>query len=318
MIALSLASTGCSTPSAFGCSDDAQCGAQGVCAAPGYCAFLDPACDSGLAFGAHAGTLAGDCVVPAGESGATEAGDGGAVTSSGTSASPTSATTSPPGTSTLGLDEGSSAGTTAGPEATGATISSTSPSTGAGDTDGSDGGASTGPSPFQLVEPAELALCAYPDNPDPAPAQCEASAGTDAFTVDLAENASGLGQAHGYLAFAIGPEPADATVTALVLRVHTSDAVNAFTDHAGEVWRVESFDEASLAVATPAPIGADPLAADIGAVAVSSVAQWSLPSDILVADAMLYLAIVPLSENGADYLDAASASPPTLEATITP
>src|SRR5690606_39059305 len=130
-----------------------------------------PACGSGLAYGAHAGTIAGECVATDGGSGQA---DDGVVTSSitsttsGGSDATSSSSSSPPGDSTLAVDEGSSAEASLGPETTATTLSSTS--TDGGDTSASTEGSSTGASPFQVAWVADLALCAYPDNVDPAPA----------------------------------------------------------------------------------------------------------------------------------------------------
>lgn len=71
---------GCLGNLAFDCDDDSQC-VGGQCAAPGYCAFPDDGCVSGLKYGEHAGQgLGGDCVDPGdvdggtGESGTGESG----------------------------------------------------------------------------------------------------------------------------------------------------------------------------------------------------------------------------------------------------
>jgi hypothetical protein len=302
---------GCGTPAGFGCEDDAQCGEGGVCAAPGYCAFSDPACESGLVFGAHAGELAGLCVMPEGGSGGADG------AGSGTSEGPEATqglTTASPGDSTLALDDGSSGATTGD----GSTLTASASSSSTTATDGGDVSSTTGgdPRPITVELVADLAQCAYPDNVDPAPAQCAAVAGAGAFTVDL-DDGSGFGSAVGYLAFTIGPEVDDGTILDVALRLRTTAATNASSDHAGEVWQVEPFDTASLAVATPAPLGDAPIAADIGAVEVSADATWSLPLD-LVAGAAIHLAIVPISTNGADYADASSAVPPVIEATLAP
>lgn len=308
---------GCTAPSGFGCEGDAQCGEGGVCATPGYCAFSDPACESGFAFGAHAGELAGLCVTPEGGSGDAE-GTTATGVSGGLEGTQGPMSTSP-GDSTLALDDGSSGATTGDGSVTltgSASSSASSSSTTA--TDGGDASTTTGdPRPFTVEVVADLALCAYPDNVDPAPAQCTAVAGAGAITVDL-DDGSGFGGTTGYLAFTVGPELDDGVVLEVSLRLRTTAGVNAASDHAGEVWQVEPFDMASLAVATPAPIGDAPIAADIGAVEASADATWSLPLDLLEAGAALHLAIVPISTNGADYLDASSAVPPVIEATLAP
>jgi hypothetical protein len=58
--------TACGAAGQFPCVEDVQCGgaeSPGVCIEPGYCAFSDPDCASGLRFGAHAGKgFANTCV----------------------------------------------------------------------------------------------------------------------------------------------------------------------------------------------------------------------------------------------------------------
>ncbi len=66
--ALGLLLGACIARSPFACDDDAQCqrGDQpGLCAAPGYCAYLDDTCDSGWRFDRFAAAdLAESCVEP--------------------------------------------------------------------------------------------------------------------------------------------------------------------------------------------------------------------------------------------------------------
>ncbi len=53
----------------FPCAADDECqdgGQGGVCQPEGVCSFPDPDCASGQRFGAHAGGLAGECVMPVG------------------------------------------------------------------------------------------------------------------------------------------------------------------------------------------------------------------------------------------------------------
>ena len=146
-LSLGLASS-CADTSEFSCQNDDDC--SGGSCVDSFCAFPDAGCDSQLAYGQHAGQLAGECV-PLGGTG-TSVG-----TSVGPSASSLSATSGPPdGDSTDG-------GVTGGP--------STDPSTGLGTTspvtasatdsvgeptttgDGTDtGGESTGPPVSQMVE----------------------------------------------------------------------------------------------------------------------------------------------------------------------
>jgi hypothetical protein len=64
----------CGSPGAFRCTENVDCGAEGVCV-DGYCAFPDAECPSGLRFGEFAaGALAGTCVDPFGTTGDVETG----------------------------------------------------------------------------------------------------------------------------------------------------------------------------------------------------------------------------------------------------
>ncbi len=59
-----LATSGC-FPEAYPCTTDENCGEGAVCAAPGYCAFDDERCESGLRYGKHSPpALAHACVDP--------------------------------------------------------------------------------------------------------------------------------------------------------------------------------------------------------------------------------------------------------------
>ncbi len=91
------------SPGAFTCSDDAQCQGEavdGVCV-EGHCAFPNDDCDSGLAFGEHAGGLAGSCVAVDGTM--TDTDTGGPMT---TAMDSVTATSMGPGPDTLdtGMD----------------------------------------------------------------------------------------------------------------------------------------------------------------------------------------------------------------------
>lgn len=60
-----MALSACFSSVDYACEDDAQCRvgqAQGVCVDPGFCAYEDGACDSGLRFGPFAGSQADACV----------------------------------------------------------------------------------------------------------------------------------------------------------------------------------------------------------------------------------------------------------------
>lgn len=81
---------GCSSPTAFECSEDAECGAEGTCqVGVGFCSFPDERCPSAQRYGEHAGDgLAGTCVEQGGSSSSTgdpspEVSDDGADSSTG-------------------------------------------------------------------------------------------------------------------------------------------------------------------------------------------------------------------------------------------
>ena len=102
--------------SAFACTEDAQCGALGVCEASGYCSFVDGECPSGRRYGALAPKeLADQCVEPMDASTGAVAGDTTttdpsttlepSTSSSTTMPSTTSSTTMPVDPSTTSVDE---------------------------------------------------------------------------------------------------------------------------------------------------------------------------------------------------------------------
>jgi hypothetical protein len=68
-MAVGLAAASACGVGTFACSEDAQCGASGVCEPSGYCSFVDDACPSGRRYGSLAPKeLADRCVVPIDES----------------------------------------------------------------------------------------------------------------------------------------------------------------------------------------------------------------------------------------------------------
>lgn len=57
--------TGCLDPNVYPCVDDTQClldGQPGICAGPGYCAYEDDGCGTGLRFGPSADAFSNQCV----------------------------------------------------------------------------------------------------------------------------------------------------------------------------------------------------------------------------------------------------------------
>lgn len=70
-----MALSACFSSVDYACEDDAQCRvgqAQGICVDPGFCAYEDGACDSGLRFGPFAGSQADACVELSGSTGFAE------------------------------------------------------------------------------------------------------------------------------------------------------------------------------------------------------------------------------------------------------
>ncbi len=107
MIAALLA-MGCPSSGTFVCLDDAECGAQGQCEAPGFCSFPDDQCPSGRRYEPLAGEgLASRCVPAADESTGT-ATDSASASTSGT----TTLSTGSAGETTASVDSTTTSATT--------------------------------------------------------------------------------------------------------------------------------------------------------------------------------------------------------------
>jgi hypothetical protein len=95
LVASALVVLACARSDTFACETDEQCQSPqtaGVCVM-GYCAFVDPRCESGLRFGELAGNLSGTCV-PANDSvGATDGTTGAPSTTTDTTSGPSSTST---------------------------------------------------------------------------------------------------------------------------------------------------------------------------------------------------------------------------------
>ncbi len=290
--------------SVFGCTEDAQCeGAGGVCASPGFCAFDDPDCASGLAYGDLAGDpLAGTCVAVEGTGSSSE-------TSAGVG---TMSMTDAVLTTDAGDDD-----TTMGIGAT--SDAATSVATSAGSTtDGSTGDAGsssdTGPATQTATFPASYAACGLLDAATPEPATCAGQSGMNAFTVDAEVFSAAMpGGAAGFLIIPVGSRFVGHTVVEARLVLHTTAMGSSDSNQSGELWLVEPFDETTLQMVLPAPLGGGPLAPDQGPVAVDDVVAFVLPSDAIGPDADLYLGIFPSTPNGVDYDDHNGEQPPRIE-----
>jgi len=313
LVGLVVGSLSCETAT-FGCLDDSECSAAGVCAEPGYCAFPQDECESGLSFGKHASPeLAGQCV-PESPSGTT----GGGQTDSGAASSDGPADPS----TTIAVDGsgGTDGSTTAAADTVGTSSSSTGSgeSTGSGGSDGSSsvGAATTtdGVPVMQTVSyPASFATCVLLDAPTPSPEQCVALTQPHGMTVDL-EAVSGMpGASAAMLLIPVGAEFENTDVVEVRLRLRTLTDPSADSMQSGEVWRVGAFTSDSLGATLPEQLDAMSLAGDLGPSTPDTDVVWVLPADVLVPDADLHLGIYPVHINGVDYVTHLGDAVPVIE-----
>lgn len=312
LASLIAAAMGCST-SGFECLEDAQCSSgEGVCAAPGYCAFPDDACASGLAYGEHAnGGVAGQCVPEP---------DGGTMGASSSSTGDMSTSEGGPDatTTTLGLDDATSTGSRADDD--GSTSASTG-LTGLATSTGPDG-TSTGSSSFSsddapfmqtAIYAASFATCVMLDEPTPNPAACIALTQPDGMTVDLQAGSGMPGASAGMVSIPIGSDFVGADIIEVRLRLRTLSDPSADSNQTGEVWLVDAFTEDSLQSTLPQTVQAMPLAADMGPSLPDTDNVWVLPDDVLVPDADLHLGIYGVTTDGVDYVTHVGDPAPVLE-----
>lgn len=309
---------GCSR-SGFECLDDAQCSnGGGVCAAPGYCAFPDDACASGLAYGEHAkGDVAGQCVPEP---------DGGTIGSSSTgdvSTSDEGSTTATTTTTTLGLDDATSTGSQADDDgstssSTGATGLATSTGPDATSTDSSSSSSDGAPPVQTAIYPASFATCVMLDEPTPNPAACVALTQPDGMTVDLQAVTGMPGASAGMVKIPIGSDFIGADIIEVRLRLRTHSNPSADSDQTGEIWLVDAFTEDSLQSTFPQTVQAMPLAADIGPSLPDTDNVWLLPEDVLVPDADLHVGIYGVTTDGVDYVTHVGDPTPVLEVDYLP
>lgn len=304
-----LAGSSC-RPATFACSQDVQCeGGGGVCVDPGFCAFPDGQCDSGLAYAEFAdSTLAGSCVEPGG---AGSSGGSGPLSSSGSSGPVT----------TLGVD-----GSDDAPQTGGLSTDTSSTSEGAGTSTGGPGqattrptgsdagGSSTGePVRVQTVSyAASWAGCVFVDVVDPDPDGCTVLA-DGGMTVDTEAVAGMIGGAASLLIVPLGDEFAGADVVQIRLRIHVSDVVSADSDQSGEVWAVTSFTPDSLTSTLPMQEGGMPIADDLGPSLPNTDNVWVLPGGLVEPDKVLTLGLYALTTNGVDYDTHEAMAAPTVE-----
>lgn len=288
----------------FGCTDHAQCeGAGGVCADPGFCAFDDTDCESGLAYGELAGgTLAGACVPPSVGTGSSTA----ASTSAGSASMSGDTTAAPPATSS-----GSSTvdGTTMGVDPTADGSTSTTGASTTGDGSSSDGG----PSTQTVTYPATHAACVMLDLMTPEPGTCVSFTPPDGMTTDLVISSMmpELGGSASLVHIPVGGEFAGRDIVEVRLRLHTLPMTD--SPQTGEVWAVESFTPMSIETVLPAQVGAAPLAPDMGASLGDVDVVWVLPNDAVTPNADAYLGIFPIDTDGVDFYSHLGPSPPVIE-----
>jgi hypothetical protein len=151
---------------------------------------------------------------------------------------------------------------------------------------------------------------------DPNPDTCESTTGPNLMSVDSLDAQTGAAN-HSYVRFDVDDALAGVQVTAIRLLLRTGPNINASSDQSGEVWQVGTFERADLFVAAPTNEGSAPLAESMGgtdpeAIGTSQDVVWSLPSTVAVPNAPLCLGILPASDDGVDYLNANSPTPPTL------
>lgn len=157
--------------------------------------------------------------------------------------------------------------------------------------------------------PSVVADCVNPTNPDPD--TCILDNGVGQLSVDL-EDTTTTDPWHGYVRFDLDGMIAGRVVTSVRLRMTTTTNSQADSDHSGVVWQVQTFTRASLATATPARVGAAPIAGTQGAVTQSQDVLWPLPTSIVSANGSVFLSIVSPSTDGTNYWNQTGTRPPRL------
>jgi hypothetical protein len=151
---------------------------------------------------------------------------------------------------------------------------------------------------------------------DPDPDTCESTTGLNLMSVDSLDVQTGAAN-HSYVRFDLDDALAGVQVTAVRLLLRTGPDINASSDQSGEVWQVATFDRDDLFTAAPTNEGSAPLAESMGgtdpeAIGSSQDVVWSLPSTVAVPNGPLCLGLLPASDDGVDYLNTKSPTPPTL------
>lgn len=173
------------------------------------------------------------------------------------------------------------------------------------------GSTSTGTSSKTLEIVALEADCIDPYSYFPDPQGCDFAAARDAFTIDRDADYPHDSWV-GFMRFSPGAELAGKTIDAVALRLRVSGEPHSDADDSGVVWEVEPFDRDSLNQGPPNPVGDDPIGASVGAVALSAEVVFELVGLTVQPSTPIYLSMVPTTEDGVDYTDERSATPPTL------
>lgn len=180
-----------------------------------------------------------------------------------------------------------------------------------GQGNGGDGGQG-GNGPLTVTFAPTVAACVSTTMPDPA--ECEAATGDGLMNVDLIDPL--MLERRSFLRFEIDPQLADDAVDSIVLQLTTGSGSAMGSVQAGEVYRVAPFTLADLNGAVPATQGAA-LAGSPGAVGVSSTASWTLSNDLLAdGGGLIFLGVLPITQDGADYFNDDGATPPALVVTF--
>ena len=155
---------------------------------------------------------------------------------------------------------------------------------------------------------ANVAACTAPLAPSTS--DCATGTGTGKMTVDLDD---GGVEYHSYVSFILVGWPAARTPTSVKLRLHTGNTGGAKSNQTGEVYLVEAFTFESLSTGVPATIG-DAVGQDKGAVVPDQVVEWilTLPPGIVGPGKVLYLGILPVTDNAANYWNADAENDPNV------
>jgi hypothetical protein len=189
---------------------------------------------------------------------------------------------------------------TGGSSAAGGSATTTSTSQGTGGVGGGQAGT--------VSYTATVADCINPDAPDPD--ECEQTTGFAQMTVDLDDQLGAV--RHVYLRFDLDAALLDMAIDGVELKLTTTNRDWAAGAEKGDLWEVDPFARPDLFAAAPNKIGAMPLAPSAGRVGVDAVATWPLPTSIVSPNAGVFFGILPLNNDGVDYVNLHGATAPVL------